>query len=481
MSHLTRKSAAIGAAASLLGALSVSSVAVAVAVSDGHGMSTYGPFPVTLQDYTGSKKNSVSYGGQIARHTLHDSLKKLAGKGNGGANAASLEAEMMAYYGGSDKNKAIIAPADKGDFNIKQGSVNEISSGKNLSGKTYKGVITAWPGQMTGPEVLISMIKHAAKTNGGFDSSTGYNYPQLISKFAMGAVFYNQAVDNYLDEKLAADTKPNGKPYKDGAHYTGKEHVWDEAFGYWGAAAHSLNLSAKENYEVAKMKNVAVADANGDGMIDLKSEMVFAHAYYASSFDKGGKTDYFSTITQAFVDGRSLITSAAGANLTDAQRAELVGYASVIGSNWEKVISEAVFKYAGSVYKDIDKLKEQMDSNSDTAKTFATYAKHWGEMKGFAMAIQSGKSKLGETAVKMNRLMGFGPVLMNASQVSGVDSQGNFMKEEAVSWDEYQMHMLKVQKLMVDAFGVSARSNDQIAKMADLANKLGDSNSAEND
>jgi hypothetical protein len=477
MSNLKHKYAAIGAAASLLGALGAPTVAFA----DGHALSTYGPFPVTLQDYTGSKKNSVSYTGQIARHVLHDSLKKLAGKGDGGANAASLEAEMMAYYGGSDKNKTIIAPADKGNFNIKQGTVNEISSGKNLSGKTYKGLITGWPGQMTGPEVLTSMIKHAAKTSGGFDANTGYNYPQLISKFAMGAVFYNQAVDNYLDEKLAADNKPNGKPYKDGAHYTGKEHVWDEAFGYWGAAAHSLNLSAKDNYDVAKMKNVTAADANGDGMIDLKSEMVFAHAYYASSFDKGGKTDYLSTITQAFVDGRSLITSAGGENLSDAERAELVGYASVIGSNWEKVIAESVFKYAGSVYKDIDKLKEQMASNSDTSKTFATYCKHWGELKGFAMAIQSGKSNLGETAVKMNRLIGFGPILMNASQVSGVDSMGNFMKDEAISWDEYQMHMLKVQKLMVDAFGIDARSNDQIAKMADLADKLGDSNSAEND
>jgi hypothetical protein len=77
-------------------------------------MSTYGPFPVTLQDYTGSKKNSVSYTGQVARHALHDSLKKLASKGDGGENAASLEAEMMAYYAGSNKNKAIIAPADKG-------------------------------------------------------------------------------------------------------------------------------------------------------------------------------------------------------------------------------------------------------------------------------------------------------------------------------------------------------------------------------
>lgn len=58
---------------------------------------------------------------------------------------------------------------------------------------------------MTGQEVLEFMINKAAETRGGYDPLTGYNYPQLISKFAMGAIFYNQAVDNYLDEKLAAD------------------------------------------------------------------------------------------------------------------------------------------------------------------------------------------------------------------------------------------------------------------------------------
>ena len=39
----------------------------------------YGDFPVTVQGYSGSKTTSVSYTGQIARHTLHDSLKKMAG------------------------------------------------------------------------------------------------------------------------------------------------------------------------------------------------------------------------------------------------------------------------------------------------------------------------------------------------------------------------------------------------------------------
>jgi hypothetical protein len=447
----------------------------------GDSSNNYGPFPVTVKGYEGSATNSVSYSGQIARHVLHDSLKKLASAGDGGSNAEAAEAEMMAYFAGSDKNKAIIAPASKDDYQMKQTLMNSLSKGKKLSNKSYKGVINGWPGQMTGPEVLEFMIKKAAMTKGGFDPSTGYNYTQLISKFAMGAVFYNQAVDNYLDEKLAADNKPNNKPYKDGKHYTGKEHVWDEAFGYWGAAAHTLNLSAKESYEVAKKKNLAASDANGDGVIDLKSEMTFAHAYYASSFDKGGKTNYLHTVTRAFLDGRKLITSANGEALTDSQRAQLRSYAAIIGENWERVIAESTFKYAGSVYKDITKMEEMMDAGEDVASTYAKYCKHWGELKGFSMALQTGKDNLGETAVKLNRLIGFGPVTLNASQVTGVDSSGEYLKDEASSWGEYKLHMLKLQKLLIDEFSVVARSKDQTANMEALADKLGDSDSAEND
>ena len=36
----------------------------------------YGPFPVTVKGYKGSAENSVSYGGQIARHLLHNTMKK---------------------------------------------------------------------------------------------------------------------------------------------------------------------------------------------------------------------------------------------------------------------------------------------------------------------------------------------------------------------------------------------------------------------
>ena len=451
-----------------------------IAAADGHSAMNYGPFPITVKGYTGDATNSVSYSGQIARHVLHDSLKVLAGRGDGGANSSALKAEMLSYFSGSEKNKAILAPGSKDEFIIKQGTLNEISSGKNIEGKFYNGPMLAWPGSMKGREVALHMIDRASTANKGVDAENGYNWPQLISKFTMGAMAYSQAVDNYLDEKLDAGTKPNNKPYKDGKHYTGKEHVWDEGFGYFGAAAHTLSLTADQAYGIAKRKDMASADANGDGLVDLKSEMVFGPAYYAAAFDRSGSksTNYLNNIMKAYVDGRMVITSADGAILTDGQRQEIKNYASVIESNWEQVLAEAVFKYAGSAYKDISKVQED---GADQAKAYNAYVKHWGELKGFSMALQSGRNNLGETAGTMNDLILFGPVTLDNSYVTSVTSNGDFKREKRMTWSDYQLNLLKVQKLMVDKFGIKALVNNKLGDIAALAGKLGDASSAETD
>ena len=439
----------------------------------------YGNFPVTEKSYSGKKKDSTSYTGQVARHVLHNSLKKLAGKGNGNPNP-ELKATMMSYYSSKDAGRKIIDPTSKGKFKVKQTMVDEISKGKNLKGKTYKGLVNGFPGQMSGPEVFEFLIDKASSSNKGFDPVTGYNYPQLISKFMMGAVFYSQAVDNYLDEKMGADNKPNNKPYKKGAHYTGKEHSWDEAFGYFGAPAHAMALNAKQAYGIAKRKDIKVADANGDGVVDLKTEMTFAHAYYAADSDKAG-TKYMHTIVDAFIKGRQLIRDADGAALTDEQRAKLMSYVKVIKTNWERVIAEAAFKYAGSCYKDLEKLRTIVESNGDASKAFAAYGKHWGELKGFLMALETSGRSLGEAGVRMNRLVGYGPVLLGGGQVTGIDSDGNFLIGGNRSMGEYQVHMVKLQKLLGDTFKLKARKNDVTGEMDDLLKSLGSSRAAEND
>ncbi len=320
--------------------------------------------------------------------------------------------------------------------------MSELSANKVIAGKLYNGAMPAWPGNMSGGDVALSMLAHGAASNGGFDPKTGYDWQQLFSKFTMGALAYNQAVDNYLDEKLEADVKPNGQPYKDGAYYTGKEHCWDEAFGYFGAARHSLTLDAAGNYAIAKRKDMAAADANGDGVV--------------------------------------LIASANGQNLTDAQRATLKGYAATIEENWEKVLAEATFKYAGSVYNDITAITEAADDDA-RAKAYRTYAKHWGELKGFSMALQSGRNNLGETATTLNKLIGFGPVTLDNRYVTGVDAEGNFEMNGRKTWEDYQLHMLKVQALLGEQFGLKARAKDQTAALQSLADKLDAASNAETD
>jgi len=460
------------------------------AIAGGH---VYSGFPITEKSYTGNKKTSVSYTGQIARHVLHDSLKKLAVSGNGKENA-DLKKKMLSYYNEKDPGRAILAPKTKGPFIVKQSNVDEISKGKNLAGKTYKGIITGMPNGMTGIELVNFWIDKASSANKGVDTVNGYNYGQLISKFIMGAISYNQAVDNYLDEKLSADNKPNDKPYKKGAAYTGKEHSWDEAFGYFGAPAHTLTLSPKNVYEIAKQGSkskkpedaLAYADYNKDGKVDLKTEFTFGPAYYASGFDskvydKGKNTSYLHTITKAFLDGRKLLTNAHGKKLNDSQRKILQGHAALIEKNWQQVLAEATFKYAGSSYKDMAKLKTIIDAKGDTSKALKNYIKHWGELKGFSLALQTGKSDLGETAKKMNQLIGFGPLMPNLSQVADIDSKGNYVRDQGETWGGYMMHMLKLQKLLIAEFGIKARNNDMTGKMAALTESLGEGASSEND
>lgn len=462
------------------------SLAIAIAVatfgasSAQAGSDVYADFPVTVKDYKGNKTDSVAYTGQMARHTLHNSLKSLAKKGTGEPDPA-LKAKMMSYYAGKDAGRTIISPKSKDGFAVKQTKVDQLSKEKNLAGKAYKGVVTGWPGNMTGAEVLAFMIDKASGTEGGYDPVNGYDYAQLISKTAMGAVFYNQAVDNYLDEKLAADTKPNDKAYKPGKPYTGKEHVWDEAFGYFGAPAHALTLKPGTVKNIAKGKDGKAADANGDGKVDLVTEMTYAHAYYAAGFDKGGKTTYLKDIMRAFIDGRQLITDAKGEKLSDAERTKLRGYAATIKKNWEKVIAEATYKYAGSVYKDLKAIEEVVENNGEIGKPMRTYVKHWGELKGFALALQMGGKDLGGTSVQLNRLIGFSPALLGGTQVTSLNADGGYVQGKGADIGDYMVAMIKVQNLMAEEFGVVAKNNQINDTVSALNAKLKAKESAEND
>jgi hypothetical protein len=106
--------------------------------------------------------------------------------------------------------------------------------------------------------------------------------------------------------------------------------------------------------------------------------------------------------------------------------------------------------------------------------------KHWGELKGFALGLEAGGVNLGETGVKLNRLLGYSPVLLGNTQVVAL-VDGEFVQSSSISLSEYRVHMIKVQKLMLDSFAVEARNKDVTANLAQLVEALGDALSAEND
>ncbi len=97
-------------------------------------------------------------------------------------------------------------------------------------------------------------------------------------------------------------------------------------------------------------------------------------------------------------------------------QARLKEHVNTISTNWEKVIAESVFKYAGSTYKSLVALEDV--SNDDLSKEFSNYMKYWGETKRFSMALQVGKNNIGETETQLNRMIGFGPMLMDETQIS---------------------------------------------------------------
>ena len=108
------------------------------------------------------------------------------------------------------------------------------------------------------------------------------------------------------------------------------------------------------------------------------------------------------------------------------------------------------------------------------------YAKYWGELAGFSLSLHTSGINLGEVGVKMDRLVGMGPVMPDGTQVNGM-VDGAYTVASGKSMDNFAVHMLKLQKLMVEEFGVEAMNNDQLSGITNLTEVLGSSTGAEND
>ena len=328
------------------------------------------------------------------------------------------------------------------DVPTSQMTYNDVSSGKNLLGKVAgndeKGQHKDWSKDFEGwgakgsvsPEALIDtwvgMLDDQAvrfatgnapkdpwgnTVPGVHVTPQGQDLQQLLQKFTRMAIAFSQAADDYLDD----DTTGKGlmathATATDGKNYSDLEHAWDEGFGYFGANTTYLQWSDAEN-------KTGYHDVNGDGTIDLMTEVNFGHALNAAKRDAGSTeltapTDYTKAAWDGFAKGRKLLSDTEG-ELTDAQMSKLKAHRDMALDAWEKAVAATVVHYINDTLQDMGKM-----GTSDY--DFGTHAKHWSEMKGFALGLQFNRfSPVSDADFgTLHEYMGTAPVLTGDAELT---------------------------------------------------------------
>ncbi len=254
----------------------------------------------------------------------------------------------------------------------------------------------------------------------------GRDFRQLIQKFLLGAVTFSQGTSDYLQTDFSADNVQDGT-----SSYTSGAHDWDEAFGYFGAARDYNDYDDEEiagNSGRTTYQN-GYFNTNGDEFIDLRSEINLANSTNCAKRDLGSttNTDFSKEVFDAFLKGRSALSDAAQlaadangqADLTAEQAQAVEEAGDVAALVWEKCIAATVVHYINDVTSDINSFNAASYTDLTAYKDLA---KHWAEMKGFAMGLQFNVespiyASTSNTQQYHDALeaMGLGPVLATAT------------------------------------------------------------------
>ncbi len=425
--------------------------------------------------------SSVAYSGQTARQVLIDDLNTYMGGLTAAIDNQSFtptdEGQVVGaldfyFRFDSDSNGAeslllTTEPATE------QSTHAEISTEKNLVGKLagndavtdhrdWSSEFSGWSdtdiaahgGSISTPEGLLTAwfetveanaIAHAngdIRTVDGTPlpvtvTEQGHDLQQLIQKLLTGAVAFSQGTDDYLDDDVdgkglrSPNTREEDKPY------TALEHAWDEGFGYFGAARDYASYSDDELAgKGGREAWQGYHDTDGDGAIDLKSEFNFGASTNAAKRDRGSqdeaRTDFTKDAFDAFVAGRHLIANA-GEALTDEEFAALQGFRDRIVAAWEGALAATVVHY-------INELLGDMELFGTAEYDFLAHAKHWSELKGFALAFQfNPRSPLSKDA--------FGMLHANVGDAPALADGGD------AEIDAYRTRLLSARSLLQDAYG----------------------------
>ena len=419
----------------------------------------------------GGSDDGVSYTGQTARLVLQQKLTDfMVGIVEQEGESTAIYEGMRFYMTGEGADFTDHGFTTKGGDPVIPGpTYGDISSGKNLNGKIAGGSLAGtgetgkvididgdgegdFFGWKTGLDVnprpidLVDlwMKQFAAEAADGVDptitiadgsevniatpmiSKEGVHYRQLIQKFLSVAVNFSQGTNDYL----LTDFGSVLGPYKDKAYSTAA-HKFDEGFGYYGAAR---DINDYTDDEAAGKGGRAeygngYYDSNGDGLIDLRSEFVFGHAQNCAKRDRlkdaegNPYTDFSKEAMDAFMIGRRILQNAEEAGeLTEAANEALQAQIKIAAVAWEKCIAATAVHYINDVTIDMGGFTNGAFADRSN---FVNLAKHWGEMKGFALGLQfsalspfrDGSTGKSVTDLKtVLDLMGDAPMMPDGSQ-----------------------------------------------------------------
>ena len=267
----------------------------------------------------------------------------------------------------------------------------------------------------------------------------GLDLKQLIQKFLLMSIGFAQAADDYMasgtpDKGLEAPNTRSGDSV-----YTGLEHVWDEGFGYFGAARDY------DTYSDQEISDGVRKDSDGDGVIDLKSEYNFGASVNAAKRDlgsaDGAATDYTRDAFDAFRAGR-LIIYQAGEELTEDEKTRLEAERDKALGAWEKAIAATVVHYINDTLQVMRAYEEQPITYSH-----AEHAKVWSELKGFSLGFQFNEASpmmqdSEATGVKrfvaFHTLIGDAPALPTPGEADGGDAFQSYADDLVAARDILQ-------------------------------------------
>ncbi len=462
--------------------------------------------------FSAEENSSVSYTGQTARQVLISDMAYymstvLSDDAANTAESVKTDLNFFVYGTDADVTDTLIGTYIKDADNVTlkdAATYGDISTGKNLHKKIAGGCGTdcgevaklidgqffgwdrldaegnvietplelvddwiATQANLASDGVAVQIVDATGATSSANVNTDahGRNYRQLMQKFLMGAVNFSQGTNDYFKTDFGSKltTDDGGDNPK---NYSAAEHKFDEGFGYYGAARDILDytdLEARAKSGRDEWKN-GYHDTDADALIDLRSEYNFAHSQNCAKRDVGSAdgptpTDLSTEVMTSILAARQIISNAANKatpELTVEENSKLQEHIKMASVAWEKCIAATAVHYVNDLIADVS---EYSNGAPADLGNFETVAKHWSELKGFALSLQFSPVspfRDEQSSVDLDDLkmvlanIGDAPVLADGSQ-NGIAAAGS--AEDATY--AYVGKLVEARDILQEAYGFS--------------------------